>query len=97
MYVGSKIDITRKEDGLATVKFTQPALVQKLGDEYDVPEGLAPQTPASEGQVLVRGDGSGQLGPVDAKTYRSGVATMMFMTTGGPLRAECHGVNVADW
>ena len=78
-YVGSKIDITRKEDGLATVKFTQPALVQKLGDEYDVPEGLAPQTPASEGQVLVRGDGSGQLGPVDAKTYRSGVATMMFM------------------
>jgi hypothetical protein len=31
-YVGSKIDITRKPDGLASIKFTQPVLVQKLRD-----------------------------------------------------------------
>ena len=33
-YVGSKLEITRKSNGLADVKFTQPVLVQKLEDEY---------------------------------------------------------------
>ena len=33
-YEGSKIDIKRKSNGLADVKFTQPVLVQKLKDEY---------------------------------------------------------------
>ena len=60
-YMGSKIDITRNNDGLGTVKVTQPVLVQKLEDEFDLPSGKAPRTPASAGQVLVRGDGSGAI------------------------------------
>ena len=70
-YVGSKIDIVRKSDGLATVKFTQPVLVQKLEDEYDLPSGRAPKTPAFAGQVLVEGDGSGMVGAKDATIFRS--------------------------
>lgn len=36
---GSEFDVTRNEDGLATVKATQPVLVRKLKDEFDVPDG----------------------------------------------------------
>ena len=68
--VGSKIDVTRDEDGLGTVRFTQPMLKQKLKDEYDVADGRAPNTPAREGQVLVRGDGSGQLSAAEATEVR---------------------------
>ncbi len=35
-------------------------LKQKFKDEYNVADGRAPNTPAREGQVLVRGDGSWQ-------------------------------------
>ena len=38
-YVGSKIDIKQKSNGLATIKFTQPVLIQKLKDEFDIPIG----------------------------------------------------------
>ena len=67
--VGSKIDVTRDEDGLGTVRFTHPMLKQKLKDEYDVPD-IAPTTPAREGQVLLRGDGSGQLIAAEATESR---------------------------
>eukprot|EP00984_Skeletonema_dohrnii_P034690 scaffold33638_cov142-Skeletonema_dohrnii-CCMP3373.AAC.8 len=86
-YVGSKIDVVRKNNGLATVRFTQPVLVQKLEDEFDLPEGPAPRTPAREGLVLVRGDGSGELGPEEATQYRSGTAIMLFMVQWS--RPEC--------
>jgi hypothetical protein len=55
-------------DGLETIKNTQPVLVQKLEDEFDLPSGKAPSTPAVAGQVLVPGDGTG-----------SGTAICMFM------------------
>ena len=52
--MGSKIDIVRKSDGLATVKFMQPVLIQKLEDEYELPSGTrTPKTPAEAGQTLV--------------------------------------------
>ena len=38
-YVGSKIDILGKSNALATVEFTQPVLVQKLEDGYNLPSG----------------------------------------------------------
>ena len=78
-YVGSKIDIERFESGLATVKFTQPVLIQKLEDNFDLSGGQAPKTPVVAGQVLVRGDGSGSLESFEATKYRSGVATCMYM------------------
>ena len=55
-YVGSKMDIVQKSNGLATVKFTQPVLVQKLEDGYNLPSGKASKTPAVAGQTLVKGD-----------------------------------------
>ena len=78
-YVGSKIDIVRKSNGLATVKFTQPVLVQKLEDEYNLPRGNALKTPAVAGQTLVKGDGSGTVGDHEATEYRSGTATCIFV------------------
>ena len=79
-YVGSKIDVKRLDNGVRSVKFTQPVLVQKLKDEFDLPAGgAAPKTPAVAGQVLIKGDGSGTLGGQRATKYRSGTAVLMFM------------------
>mmetsp|Transcript_12683 Transcript_12683/g.27423 ORF Transcript_12683/g.27423 Transcript_12683/m.27423 type:complete len:222 (-) Transcript_12683:2590-3255(-) len=89
-YVGSKINIVRKSDGLATVKFTQPVLLQKLEDDYNLPSGRAPKTPAVAGQVLVKGDGSGMVGAKDVTIYRSGTATIMYMMQwSGPEVYNC--------
>ena len=35
-FVGSKIDFKRDATGIGTAKFTQPVLIQKLVDEYQV-------------------------------------------------------------
>ena len=86
-YLGSKIDVTRLPSGLATVKFTQPVLLQKLRDEFDLPGGKNPKTPAVAGQVLVRGDGSGTLVGAEATKYMSGSATMLFMVQWSRLEA----------
>ena len=53
-YVGSKVDMTRDENGLGTIKVTQPVLVQKLEESFDVAGGRDPRTLALAGQVLVR-------------------------------------------
>ncbi len=45
------------------MKFTQPVLVQNL--EGYVSRGKDFKTPSVAGQVLVRGDGSGMMGPVE--------------------------------
>jgi hypothetical protein len=78
-YVGSKVDVHRQSNGLAKVKFTQPVLLKKLEEQFDIPTGTAPRSPASEGQELEKGDGSNALNSELTKTYRSGTATMMFM------------------
>ena len=78
-YVGSKIDVTIEPDGRKKIKFTQPVLIQKLRDEYEIPGGRAPRTPALAGQTLVKGDGSGTLDEKGMTMYRSGTATCMFM------------------
>ena len=79
-YVGSKVDFTRDETGLGTIKITQPVLVQKLAESFDVAGGRNPKTPAIAGQVLVRGDGSNMLGPKETTKFRSGTAICLFMT-----------------
>ena len=65
-YVGNKIDMT----------IIQPVLVQSLEDEFDLPEGKPPRTPATAGQVLVRKPDEPNL---ESTKYRSGTAKMMFM------------------
>ena len=68
-YVGSKVDMTRDENGLGTIKITQPVLVQKLEETFDVKGGRDPKTPALAGQVLVRGDGSDMLESVETTKF----------------------------
>ena len=69
-YVGNKIDFSRNENGLGTVKFTQPVLVQKLEDEFVLPGGKSPTTPAVAGLVLSKGgDGTKALDSKAAMKY----------------------------
>ena len=68
-YVGNKIDILRDSTGLGTAKFTQPILVQKLKNDFDLGSGTVPRTPALPGQVLTKGDGSSPLPRDMAKSF----------------------------
>ena len=77
-YVGNKVDVRRQSDGRARIKVTQPVLVQKLKDEFELPGGKTPKTPAEPGQVLVKEDGSAALNQQDATKYRSGTALCMY-------------------
>jgi hypothetical protein len=68
-YVGSKIDILRGSTGLGTAKFTQPVLVQKLKNDFDLGSDAVPRTPALPGQVLTKGDGNSPLPRDQAKKF----------------------------
>ncbi len=59
--MGRKIDISRNESGLGKVKFTQPVLVQKLQDKFDLTGGRIPKTPAAPGQELRKSDSGNNL------------------------------------
>ena len=78
-YMGSKLTLTRDGDGKGTIKFTQPVLIQKLNEEYTVPDGPVSKTPAVAGQVLVKGDGEGTVSLEQSKMYQSATATYMFL------------------
>jgi hypothetical protein len=45
-YVGNKIDINCDDDGIATIKFTHPVLIQKLQENHTPITSRAPKTPA---------------------------------------------------
>jgi len=77
-YVGSKFTFNCDAEGKYKVRFTQPVLIKKLNEEYEVPEGLVSKTPAVAGQVLVKGDGDGTVLGDIIKMYRS-AATCTFM------------------
>jgi hypothetical protein len=78
-YVGNKITVTRDTNGIGTIKFTQPVLIQKLKDQFELPNRKAPSVPAVAGQELVRGDGSDALSLTEATKYRSGTAINMYV------------------
>jgi hypothetical protein len=54
-YVGNKIDINRCGDCIATIKFTQPFLIQKLEENHTPIMSCAPKTPAVPGSNLCNG------------------------------------------
>jgi hypothetical protein len=72
-YVGCKVDIDRKE---RSVTLTQPVLLQNFADEFELPEGASPRTPAVAGDVLVRGEVKDQVSYKEQKLYRSGVGKL---------------------
>ena len=49
--VGCKID---RDFEKRTLKFTQPVMLQSFRDEFDLPEGKPPNTPATPGEFLLK-------------------------------------------
>ena len=78
-YVGNKIDCSQNNDRLGTVKSTQPVLIQKLEDEFKLPDGKSPRMPAIAGQVLVhRGNDVKPLNQKETIKYQSGTVLCMY-------------------
>ena len=78
-YVGNKVEIVRSGNGLGVMKVTQPVLIQKLRDEYEIDEEKAPRIPAAAGSVLVKGVGGWDLDKKESTKYRSGTAVCMYI------------------
>ena len=63
------LDDSGDSTGLGTAKFTQPVLVQKLKNDFDLGSDAMPRTPALPGQVLTKGDGNSPLPHDQAKKF----------------------------
>lgn len=105
-YVGNKIDINRGDDGIATVKFTQPVLIQKLKENHTPIMNRVPMTPAVPGSNLCKGDGTDMLTADQATKYRSLTALIMFImqwsrpdlyNAGRSLARYMHAPNESHW
>ena len=55
-YIGSKVDIFRAEEYM---RITQPVLLHSLSDEFELPGGKTPVTPATPGSVELK-EGQGK-------------------------------------
>lgn len=76
-YLGCKIQYNM-EDGM--IKFTQPVLWQSLVDEFDVPEGLVPRTPAVPDSMLVKSENDTLLDEEATRKYRKLVGKAIHLT-----------------
>ena len=73
-YIGCKVERNREDNSM---KLTQPVLLQSFEDEFDLPDGAVPKTPAVPGEVLVKSDAT-----IDERTYkryRSGVGKLLHL------------------
>jgi hypothetical protein len=77
-YMGCKIDRGDDEKG-PYLKITQPVLLQSYHDEFNLPEGLVPNTPAEPESVLVKVQEGNGLDMKAQKTCRSGVGKLLYM------------------
>lgn len=75
-YVGCKIYHDREK---RTLKITQPVLLQSLRDEFVLPDGEPPITPAIERTVLMRGKPEDHVSPDDQSVYRTGVGKLLYL------------------
>jgi hypothetical protein len=78
-YIGCKVDC---DDHKGRLKFTQPVLLQSYVDEFDLPEGQFPTTPAVPGSVLVPVEEINQLSRVEQTKSRQ-AATLDEMVKAG--------------
>ena len=90
-YVGCKVE---RKPGY--IKLTQPVLIQSLNDEFDLPDGKAPKTPAEPNTILPFIEEHDQMNG-NIKTYfRSGVGKMIHLEDDPDMNAgiqheTCHG------
>ena len=81
-YMDNCIDVKHGSDGIVTIKYTQPVLLQKLKDNWaDLLTGKPPRIPALAGKDLSRGDGidTDTLSPQHTSRFCSGAAINMHM------------------
>jgi len=83
-YVGCKLERNYSNRSL---KFTQPVLLQSFEDEFDLPEGKAPVTPAEAGSILVKGKPEETMSEKHQEKYRSGTGKLLHMVKWS--RPEC--------
>jgi hypothetical protein len=69
-YIGCKVDYNPDE---GYVQLTQPVLLQSFADEFELPKGDNPITPAVPGDVLRKGKSTEMLSVKEMTKYRSGV------------------------
>ena len=74
-YVGCKIEHNKEQ---RYIKITQPVLVQSLRDEFELPGGATPTTPAAPGTILTEGET--KLGSAKHSKYRSGVGKLIHLS-----------------
>jgi hypothetical protein len=105
-YVGDKIDINRGDDSIATIKFTQPVLIQKLKENHTPIMFREPKTPAVPGSNPCKGDGTKLITMEQATRYRSLVALIMYImqwsrpdiyNAGRSLAWYMHAPNKSHW
>ena len=75
-YVGCKTDYDAKGGRL---KFTQPVMLQSFVDEFEMPDGQIPTTPAVPGSILMPVVERNQLSKKEQTKYRSGVGKLLHM------------------
>jgi hypothetical protein len=74
-FVGCKLD--RTTDG--GLRLTQPVLLQSYVDEFDLPDGPVPVTPAEPGSVLMKARANEAVDTKTQSVFRSGVGKLIHM------------------
>ena len=75
-YVGCKVE---RDYENRSIKLTQPVMLQSFVDEFDLPSGPVPNTPAVPGETLVKAKPEDCVNDKDQFKYRSGVGKLLHM------------------
>jgi hypothetical protein len=75
-YVGCRLERNWDE---GWIKVTQPVLLQSFTDEFDLPEGNYPNTPATPGSVLTVSETQQKLSDEAQREYRKGTGKLLHL------------------
>ena len=73
-FVGCKLERSARQ-----LRIMQPVLMQSFADEFNLPEGSAPTTPAEPGSVLMKARDDKAVDRTAQLMYRSGVGKLIHM------------------
>jgi len=75
-YIGCKIE---RSNTSRAIKITQPVLVQSLKDEFDLPDGVPPTTPAKPGTTITKQPEEEPLNAEKHTNYRAGIGKLQHL------------------
>jgi hypothetical protein len=75
-YVGCKVERNYENN---SIKLTQPVMLQSFIDEFNLPNGPAPNIPATPGDALVKADPNDCIPANELFEYRPGVGKLLHM------------------